>query len=340
MSRLRALLTLGAAGLLCGGCVAAAIPIVAGAAIGGDALAKRKAKSKKEREPGVSAPKATRDEMPPPLATQQARDLMRELEGAKAVPQGTPLPAALPSPGGPPVAGGLPAPTTRTGPARSGETAARSLQAYQALWTYVDGQVAARRGGVMPKSVVLVPGADLEAPRYEPCGSKPLAILFDLDENDEGGDRDARWRRWRGDGSDQLVAVPGAVEGIEAARREGVEAIFMSAREQTGAPDAARLLDQLGLGPVVPGTTLFLRGGVPEMTGDQVRHSVAKRYCVIAIVGDSLSEFSDQFDRRDAMQRPIAATETMIAPLWGAGWFLLPNPVRSTATPTTELPKE
>lgn len=317
MTRLRALLTLGAAGLLCGGCVAAAIPIVAGGSIAG-----------------------------------------RQLLGSGAeVPATAPSPAASPTPDAAPASGAV-ADTLATPEARalaqqlsasvaaardmsgSAESAARSLQAYQSLWAYVERQVAARAAGDGVRSVVLAAGASLEAPRYVPCDAKPLAILFDLDEQAQGGDPDARWRRWIGDGSDAVVAVPGAVEGVDALRREGVQALFVSGRWPRDAAGVVAVLDRLGFGRMEPGKTLLLRGGNPPVSPDQVRQTLASSYCVVAIVGDALGDFSDALDQGDGTRRAAAATETMVAPLWGAGWFLLPNPVRSTAAPTTELPKE
>lgn len=317
MSRLRALLTLGAAGLLCGGCVAAAIPIVAGGSIAGKEFLGRD-KPKPEPDPvpvatATPAPVEAPGDATATLATPEARALALRLQASAAASPAAPA---------------------------SAESAAASLQAYQSLWAYVERQVAARKAGEAVRSVVLAEGATLDAPRYVPCEAKPFAILFDLDESATGSDPDARFRRWIGDGSDQVSAVPGAVEGIDALRREGVQAIFTSGRRPSGNNAAAAMLARLGFGDFVHGKTLILRGGEPPISGDHVRRTVAASYCVVAIVGDALGDFSDSFDAGDAARRPAAATETMVAPLWGAGWFLLPNPVRSTATTTTELPKE
>ena len=314
MSRLRALLTLGAAGLLCGGCVAAAIPIVAGGSIAGKRLLDDDNPAPEPQPVAAATPApvaATPRDTTATLATPEARALALRLQASAA--------ASAPA---------------------SAESAAASLQAYQSLWAYVERQVAARKAGEAVRSVVLAEGASLDAPRYVPCDAKPLAILFDLDESAVGSDPDARFRRWIGDGSDEVSAVPGAVEGVDALRREGVQAIFTSARRPSGNNAAAAMLAKIGFGEFVPGKTLILRGGEPPISGDHVRRTVAASYCVVAIVGDALGDFSDAFDAGDAARRPAAATETMVAPLWGAGWFLLPNPVRSTATPTTELPKE
>ena len=350
MIRLRAIAALATASLLTGGCVAAAIPVLAGGVIArGELSGDNKAPAQRRQERGeapLDAPLATeraRERMQAAdpvsgidaqsgLATAQARERMRIAEGAAIVPLegvGAPGGRTVPDGAAPPLSAG------------AGEAAAYSLQAYQSRWTYVEAQVAARRAGTEPRAVVLAEGASLDAPRYVACGTKPLAIVFDLDENAEGSDPQARWRRWNGDGRDLVAAVPGAVEGIEAVRREGVQAIFTSARARSGAAGVSALLAQLGFGQTEAGKTLFLRGGEPPIPGDQMRQTIAASYCVIAIVGDSLGEFSDAFDAEgNSARRPTAATETMVAPLWGAGWFLLPNPVRSTVNPSQDTPKE
>lgn len=322
MNRLCAMALLALLPLAAGGCVAAAIPVAAGGMIARDQIGLgKKQRTGKRRE----APKA-----PGELATPQARAAAQAVEG-RAVLQ--PQLGALPPPDGvvpPPIAAsGVLAPR-----AGAGEDAAHTLQSYQALWTHVAAQAARRRRGEPVQSVVLAQGATLEAPRYVPCGAKPLAVVFDLDENpDRAADPDARWRRWKGDGTDLVVPTPGAIEGIEAARREGLTVIFTSARSPEGAPGAIAMLERLGFGTLEPGRTLFMRGDATA--GDAGRQAIAAGHCVVALVGDSLGDFSNLFNAAgNPGRRQTAATETMIASLWGAGWFLLPNPVHSTAVPT------
>src|SRR5438477_10660074 len=60
----------------------------------------------------------------------------------------------------------------------SGEAGATSIQAYHALRDYVLG--AARHRPRL--SVVLAEGASLAAPRFVPCGRRPLAVVLDADE--------------------------------------------------------------------------------------------------------------------------------------------------------------
>ena len=297
--RLRAALVLASASLLSHGCVAAAIPLVAGGAI---------VRSDHQTKPPKRDAKARAAKAAEPVRLAVATEAA-ETASAGVIPTNL---TALPPPG-------------------AGEDAAMVLQAYQGLWAYLSTQVAKRKRGEPLRSVVLEEGATLDAPRYVPCGAKPLAVIFDLDENPaKSADPDGPWRRWHGDERDAIIAVPGAVEGVEAAQREGIAAIFTSARSPDSATGVVAALERLGFGAVEPGRTLYLRGGA---SAEGARRTIAASHCVIALVGDSLDDFSSLLPKLgEARIQSMAVTDTMVAPLWGAGWFLLANPVRSTAT--------
>lgn len=317
----RAAIALTGAAALLSGCIAAAVPIAAGGAVARNELNKRN-RAKQEARAGAVE-----------LQTERARETMRGLEGARPLPV-TELPAgnavrtdltALPAPDG-----SLPG-----APAVRAEAAAASIQGYQSLWSYAATRLAARKEGPGAPSVILTADATLEAPGFEPCGERPPAVIIDLDESPETmADPDARWLRWRGDGSDSLIAAPGAAETLAALRREGVTVIFSSYRAPDSAPAVTAVLDRLGLGPAEPGRTLFLRGGDngESASDDATRRAIARNHCVIALVGDELGEFSDLFDT--PATHGNAATETLVASLWGAGWFMLPSPIRAIAGTT------
>lgn len=320
MNRLRAAVALTLLPVMAGGCVAAAIPVAVGGLMAKDRIIGRD-EHKPERPDGEQR-------APGELKTAEARAAMGTVT---AEPASAPQPGMLPAPNSI-VPTRLGQPLTIS--AGTGEAAAYSLQAYQALWNHLAVQVERRRKGEPLQSVVLMPGTTLDAPRYSTCDGKPLAVVFDLDESaDKAADPSAPWRRWKGDGTDAVTATPGAVEGIDAARREGVAVIFTTRRSPESAPGVTGLLDQLGFGRFEPGRTLILTGDAEASKGDeQVRQVIAAGYCVVGLVGDSLNDFSKLFEAAsDPGKRQTAATETMVAPLWGAGWFILPNPVRSVA---------
>ena len=324
----RAVLLLASGALLSGCVAAAAIPVAAA----GGAVA-RKATQDRRAQAAQDAP--------PPAST-------------VALPQGEWKPTGLtelPPPSGTPAVP-VRAPSAKVPPEMqflygSGEAAALSLQAYQGLWTYLHNEIGYRRDKSAIRSVVLTPDSTLASPKFETCGNRPLAIVLDIDETallNLGFESDAarrgnapydesRWTRWEQTGADKVLAVPGAAETIAAARRDGIRVIFNSNRSAATAAQTIAALDHAGLGPAVPGDTLFLRGAGEPGGKDARRWKIAERNCIVAMVGDQLGDFSDLFNAA-AMPVPVRrnlTAETLIAPLWGAGWFMLPNPVYGSA---------
>ncbi len=220
----------------------------------------------------------------------------------------------------------------------SGEAAAASIQAWNALVGYVRAQRT-------PTSVVLAPGATLAAPSWTGCGSKPKAVVFDVDETvllNLGFGYDAstgrpwsepRWQEWERTGIKQVAPVPGALSALTQLRAMGVTVVFNSNRAAANAAQTQAAIEAAGLGPARHGETLFLAGD--DATGskkDGRRATIAARYCVVAMGGDQLGDFSDLFN---AGQTPAARRAVVQSPVitakWGAGWFVLPNPVYGTA---------
>ena len=144
---------------------------------------------------------------------------------------------------------------------------------------------------------------------------------------------DKRWKRWEQTGADKVAPVPGAVETIEGARRSGIVVVFNSNRSEGSAPQTVAALEHAGLGTARLGETLWLRGDGPNSSGkDQRSWAIAEKYCVVALVGDQLGDFTDLFNP-GGVPVPIRrnmASQSMVSAMWAAGWFLLPNPVYGT----------
>jgi predicted secreted acid phosphatase len=219
----------------------------------------------------------------------------------------------------------------------SAEAAGISIQAWHALVDYAQAKVRHR-----PKaSVVLADGATFDNPRFVPCGRKPLAAVFDVDEtvilnlgleaNDAAGrSSGAMVGRWGRSGSDAVAPVPGAVYGINALRKMGVTVIFNTNRGQSSAEGTAAQLEAAGLGKTVRRKTLYLAGDDAMGTRkDGRRWTIAKDYCVITLAGDQLVDISDLFNAKDlpVAERRQAAMRGWVAQMWGNGWWVLPNPV-------------
>jgi 5'-nucleotidase (lipoprotein e(P4) family) len=297
------------------------------------------------------------------LTGSDERRAERTPAGAQTAPQTAPAPApvtgteqfkvvsGMPTPGGPlPVVQNDPAPTKPPAGMQylygSGEGAAISIQAYQVLWQYLSARATDRKAGLDIRGVVLAPGASLEIPKFVQCGKKPLAVVLDVDETAllnlgfeaedavrTGPYDDARWKRWEQTGAQSVAPVPGAVETLDAARRAGVTVVFNSNRSEANAAQTVAALEHAGLGNAELGKTLWLRGEGPNASGkDGRRWAIAAKYCVVALVGDQLGDFTDLFNP-GGVPVPIRrnmATQTMVAAMWGSGWFLLPNPVYGT----------
>ncbi|TZG29113.1 HAD family acid phosphatase [Sphingomonas montanisoli] len=219
----------------------------------------------------------------------------------------------------------------------SGEGGAISVQAYAALLNHVAAV------GRPKNSVVLAEGSTLAAPSFVPCGDKPLAAVFDVDETvllnlgfEEkdarrgGGPFDSRaWDRWERTGAAAVAPVPGAVYAMRQLRAKGVTVIFNTNRSAETADQTVAAVKNAGLGDFVHGQTLFLQGD--DSAGskkDGRRSTIASRYCVIAMGGDQLGDFSDLFNQiASPRERREAAGHGDVARLWGNGWFMLPNPV-------------
>lgn len=192
-------------------------------------------------------------------------------------------------------------------------------------------------------SVVLAPGATMDAPRFEPCGNKPFAAVFDVDETliwnlgsmryftEEGTAFDVKvWDQWEKTGAGKAVAMPGTVEMVNRLRAAGITVVANTNRSAANAKGSEDTLRAAGLGEFKHGETLFLMGD--DATGsskDARRAAIASKYCVILMAGDQLGDFSQQFNARDlpAATRKALATGPAATALWDRGWFLFPNPV-------------
>ena len=242
----------------------------------------------------------------------------------------------------------LPAPVAAQPPASmqwlfgSGEAAALSIQAYRDFRTYA--AAAARH---RPRnSVVLAEGSTLQDARFVPCGRKPLAVVLDVDETallnigyeyDQAAQNHAydpkRWSDWEKTGIRAMRPVPGAVAALQAVRAAGIKVIFNTNRSLENVSYTAMALDAAGLGPARHLKELFVTGDAPGGSAKDARRAlIASRYCVVAMAGDQLGDFSDLFNAKDLLVvgRRETAMSGKVARLWGNGWFVLPNPVYGT----------
>ena len=222
----------------------------------------------------------------------------------------------------------------------SAEAAALTRQTWRMLADFVDEQVASGTH----RGVVLTPDSSLTNPHFIPCGVKPPAIVLDVDEtsilnlgaeyddliaNRRVFDADV-WDRWEKSGAAYVAPTPGAKETLDRLRDHGVTVIFNSNRAVMNAAGAEAALNAAGLGPARHGETLFLSGD--DANGslkDGRRQLIAAKFCVLAMAGDQLVDFSDLFktEPNGIAARRATVAYSGIVDMWGAGWFVMPNPV-------------
>ena len=122
-------------------------------------------------------------------------------------------------------------------------------------------------------SVVLAPGAGVDAPAFEPCGNKPFAAVFDADETliwnlgpmryfaERGTAFDPKiWDQWEKTGAGKAVAMPGSVVMVTRLRAAGIAVIANTNRSAANAKGSEDTLRAAGLGEFKHGETLFLMG--------------------------------------------------------------------------------
>lgn len=192
-------------------------------------------------------------------------------------------------------------------------------------------------------SSIAAPGtAAVEQRGMDPArlAALPTAVVVDLDETIldnafyqarralAGAEFDEpSWNAWMAEGA--AIAVPGAIEFLQAASRAGHRIFYVTNRAcprgtASGASCAEREatlrnLAALGApGAADPGS-LLQRGDRPEWTSSKVsrRAYIAQTHRIVALAGDDLHDFVDRAE--------YARRRDELAPLFGARWFLLPN---------------
>ncbi|WEK45692.1 MAG: HAD family acid phosphatase [Candidatus Andeanibacterium colombiense] len=244
--------------------------------------------------------------------------------------------------GMPPASAPAPAPAPTVPPAMqylygSAEAAGVSEQAFNLL---VDA-MRAEMARPVHTGAVLAPGATLTDPKALDCAGKPPAAVFDVDEtvllnlgleyhdavHPEHTSDGTRLDRWAREGADKVLPVPGAKDALAALRSMGIAVLFNTNRGNDSAAATEDALVRAGLGPAKHLEQLWLKGDVDGQPGkDGRRWAISDKYCVIALGGDQLGDFTDLFTGT-AGERRAAAMTPAVSSLFGRRWFILPNPV-------------
>lgn len=162
--------------------------------------------------------------------------------------------------------------------------------------------------------------------------NRKRAVVFDIDEtvldNSFGGAREiqeglswkeshfADWVKLK-----QAVAIPGALDFIKFLIERQVEVIYISNRRTAMFQDTFDNLVAQGF-PVKKENLLLMGDGHSK---EPRRLEVQKKYSIVMLVGDNLSDFHKDFERRTVEERN-ALVDRMRAD-FGHRFIMLPNPL-------------
>lgn len=183
-----------------------------------------------------------------------------------------------------------------------------SLRAYDALYAYVDAQ--AKRDPVeQPRDSALLSSPGLLRPDRTECSIRPPAVVIDLDPAEANFDPTVTPAR-----NTMLGQMLGAM------RQQEIAVYWISGLPAVEAGAVRRALAAAGLDPDGKDQLLLMRNGQDRK--QERRRELARSHCVVAIAGDTRADFDELF----AFLRDRNAAQPL-EELVGAGWFLTPLPI-------------
>lgn len=223
------------------------------------------------------------------------------------------------------------------------EFEALSLQAYRAASDFLDTAIADRNWSALPGQT--------------DAGELPPAIIFDIDETTVSNAEfqatyvppftNAKLNDW----SDATIAraLPGAADFARQARAAGVELFFVTNRpcqpiEGVDHPCPQKdvtIRDLIEAGVATDADHVMLANERPEWDREKVvrRNLIGQTHRVIMLIGDDLGDFIEC--TRSSPRAPCTERATIESrreatwerrDYWGAGWFILPNPMHGSWT--------
>lgn len=170
---------------------------------------------------------------------------------------------------------------------------------------------ALREAGENVGSAVLIPRVDIFKPKTIGCGGKPLAVMIDLDNEDQG-----QWMN-----ADILYRQNGLVEALRSLRAAEISVIWLSDEPVAASQTIASILREGDLAEPNADDFLFLDRGGDDRKQER-RWDAARNYCIVAIAGDKRSDFDELYDY---LRDPNGAVG--LEHMFDNGWFITPPPL-------------
>lgn len=183
---------------------------------------------------------------------------------------------------------------------------------YAAMTAFVLAAAEAPKGKKERRSALLDQKSLAGVPRMTDCAGQRGALLVDLDPGEKPFDL-----------TDPPAPAPGLADRLRAIRGTGTAVVWIATLPESASRDLANLLAATGLDPLGIDGMLLLRGR--ETRKQELLNRAGEDWCVLAIAGDRKADFDEVFDYLRNPDGPVAlALEQHI----GAGWFLVPPPIR------------
>ncbi len=188
-------------------------------------------------------------------------------------------------------------------------------------------------------------------------GQLPPAIIFDVDETLVSGPgfqeafappfTNAKHNDWNA--NNEATPIPGASKFVKLARSQGVDVFFVTNRpckqiEDVADPcpqEAVTIQDLIEVGIAADSDNVMLANEKPDWDREKAirRNLIAENYRIIMLIGDDLSDFIPCVRKKvhaPCKEGATAASRQKQTELyeryWGAGWYVLPNPMHGSWT--------
>ena len=167
---------------------------------------------------------------------------------------------------------------------------------------------------------------------FEKKYEKPLAIIADVDETvldnspydgklilDNISYNRKSWVEWGN--LEKAEAIPGSLEFLKYASGKGIEIFYISNRYSEQLQGTVNNLKKIGF-PNAVNSNVLLRS--ESRSKSERRKLVFDNYQVIMLIGDNLSDFSDEFESKISNDRSELANK--LSDEFGSKLIILPNP--------------
>ncbi|HVR92036.1 MAG TPA: hypothetical protein VHG29_13225 [Novosphingobium sp.] len=289
------------------GCVAAAIPVLAGGLIA-------------RKETGEDKPATTPSHAPvKPIVEVLDSDYSLPPTGEPAqVPPGLiavalvpPAPEPIPTPAAELMPTAQPAIVARSSISAPSAATTSSATPYAAFARFAIAHAPPLPAGKVRRSALVDQDSITSEPRLADCGDGPPAVAIDLDKGGTPFDL-----------TDPPFPANGLAEQLTAIRSAGVTVLWSASLRVDAAPRLYTVLRASGLDPDRTDRLLLLRGG--EERKQERRFAASRDWCILAVAGDTRGDFDELYDYLRDPAGPLAAA---LEPTFGEGWFLVPPPI-------------